>query len=182
MTRKEIIDGLKFTIDMFLFDTSTGETFTEPRNDMDKITIDACRGAIELLKQTDGDLINRDNAIELVNYAIAENKDVLEVLENIPSADVGESRTDGDLISREDARKFLYERLDWLEDDELYDIFSKIIDDLYNELPSAEKTATFKIVGNTTMHYECSICDGDVDRWDKYCKHCGSKMQESEEE
>lgn len=52
MTRKEIIDGLKFTVDMFLFDPSTGETFTEPRNDMDKTTIDACKGAIELLEQT----------------------------------------------------------------------------------------------------------------------------------
>lgn len=52
MTREEIIDGLKFTVDMFLFNPSTGETFTEPRNDMDKTTIDACKGAIELLEQT----------------------------------------------------------------------------------------------------------------------------------
>ena len=52
MTIKELIDGLKFTVDMFLFDTSTGETYTEPRNDMDKTTIDACKGAIELLEQT----------------------------------------------------------------------------------------------------------------------------------
>lgn len=52
MTVKEIIDGLKFTVDMFLFDPMTGETYTEPRSDMDKITIDACKGAIELLEQT----------------------------------------------------------------------------------------------------------------------------------
>lgn len=52
MTVKEIINGLKFTVDMFLFDASTGETFTEPRNDMDKTTIEACKGAIELLEQT----------------------------------------------------------------------------------------------------------------------------------
>jgi len=51
MTREEIIDGLKFTIEMFLLDPITGETITEPRNDMDKTTIDACRGAIELLEQ-----------------------------------------------------------------------------------------------------------------------------------
>ena len=42
--------GLKFTVEMFLFDPSTGETYTEPRNDMDKTTIDACKGAIELLE------------------------------------------------------------------------------------------------------------------------------------
>ena len=40
---------------------------------------------------TDGDLISRDNAIELVNYALAENKDVLEVLENMPSAEKTDS-------------------------------------------------------------------------------------------
>lgn len=51
MTREEIIGGLQFTVDMFLFDPSTGETYTEPRNDMDKTTIDACKGAIELLEQ-----------------------------------------------------------------------------------------------------------------------------------
>lgn len=51
MTREEVIQGLQFTIEMFLFDPSTGETLTEPRNDMDKTTIDACKGAIELLKQ-----------------------------------------------------------------------------------------------------------------------------------
>ncbi len=51
MTREKIISGLKFTIGMFLFDPNTGETLTEPRNDMDKTTIDACKGAIELLEQ-----------------------------------------------------------------------------------------------------------------------------------
>jgi hypothetical protein len=51
MKKEEIINGLKFTVDMFLFDPSTGEEYTEPRNDMDKTTIDACRGAIELLEQ-----------------------------------------------------------------------------------------------------------------------------------
>ena len=65
MTRKEIIDGLKFTVDMFLFDPSTGETYTEPRNDMDKTTIDACRGAIELLEQTGGDLVSRKAVLAL---------------------------------------------------------------------------------------------------------------------
>lgn len=51
MTKEQIISGLKFTEEMFLFDPSTGEKFTEPRNYMDKTTIDACRGAIKLLKQ-----------------------------------------------------------------------------------------------------------------------------------
>ena len=53
MTRKEIIDGLKFTVDMCLFNATTGETYTEPRNDMDKITVDACLGAIDALNAID---------------------------------------------------------------------------------------------------------------------------------
>ena len=51
MTREEVISGLKFTVEMFLFDPITGEKYTEPRNDMDKTTIDACRGAIKILEQ-----------------------------------------------------------------------------------------------------------------------------------
>jgi DnaJ-class molecular chaperone len=47
---------------------------------------------------------------------------------------------------------------------------------------SAEKTAEWKIVGKTTLHYECSKCGGAGDKWDKFCKHCGAKMSESEEE
>lgn len=85
-------------------------------------------------KQTDGDLdgdlISRDDAIKLVNYALAENRDALEVLENIPSA---------------------------------------------------EKTAEWRIVGKTTLHYECSKCGGAGDKWDKFCKHCGARMKEEEE-
>lgn len=49
----------------------------------------------------------------------------------------------GDLISREKAKQLLYERLDRLNDDELYDIFSRIIDDMYNELPSITPTQSW---------------------------------------
>ena len=51
MTVKEIIAGLKFTVDMFLFDPGTGEVLKEPRNDMDKTSLDALKGAIALLEQ-----------------------------------------------------------------------------------------------------------------------------------
>ena len=37
MTIKEIIDGLRFTVDMFLFDDITGEMHTEPRNELNKV-------------------------------------------------------------------------------------------------------------------------------------------------
>lgn len=52
MKIKAIIDGLRFTREMFLFDPSTGETRTkEQLNDMDRTTVDACEGAIELLNR-----------------------------------------------------------------------------------------------------------------------------------
>lgn len=70
MTREDVISGLKFTVDMFLFDPSTGERYTEPRNDMDKTTVDACRGAIELLKQEPcEDCISRADAEALFRNA-----------------------------------------------------------------------------------------------------------------
>ena len=52
MTFKEIINGLKFTIIMFMQDPVTGEVYTKPKNELDKKTVDACKGAIELLEQT----------------------------------------------------------------------------------------------------------------------------------
>lgn len=68
MTKEQIIDGLKFTVEMFLLDPSTGETITEPRNDMDKITIDACRGAIELLEQEScEESVNRQAVLNKIN-------------------------------------------------------------------------------------------------------------------
>lgn len=49
MTRKEIIGGLQFTIDMFEIDPSTGEKAW--LNEEDRLTVDACKGAIQILKQ-----------------------------------------------------------------------------------------------------------------------------------
>ena len=71
MTREEIIQGLQFTIDMFLLDPTTGELITKPRNDMDKTTIDACKGAIELLEQQPCEnAISRDDALKALAYDI----------------------------------------------------------------------------------------------------------------
>ena len=51
MTTKQIIDGLKFTIEMFLLDPMTNERKTkEQLNDMDRTTVDACKGAIKALQ------------------------------------------------------------------------------------------------------------------------------------
>ena len=47
-----------------------------------------------------------------------------------------------DCISREGAKKFLYEEIELLHDDGLYDCFSRIIDDMYNELPPVKPKYT----------------------------------------
>lgn len=52
-----------------------------------------------------------------------------------------EQQPSEDCISREQAKKFLYEEIERLHDDGLYDCFSRIIDDMYNELPSVTPTS-----------------------------------------
>lgn len=66
MTIQDIIDGLQFTVDMFLFDPFTGETHTEPRNDMDKTTIDACKEAIKLLKEMQKDEVKVGDEVQSI--------------------------------------------------------------------------------------------------------------------
>lgn len=78
MTKEEAIEQFQNAIDLI---KQNGKDWLDER-DIPLLTM-----AIKALEQTDGDLISRDNAIELVNYALAENKDVLEVLENMPSAE-----------------------------------------------------------------------------------------------
>lgn len=52
MTIKEIIDGLKFTMEMCLYNPTDGSMRpVSTLNDMDKTTYDACEGAIKLLEQ-----------------------------------------------------------------------------------------------------------------------------------
>ena len=52
MTIKEIIDGLKFTMEMFLYNPTDGSMKpVSTLNDMDRTTYDACEGAIKLLEQ-----------------------------------------------------------------------------------------------------------------------------------
>ena len=156
MTRKEIIDGLKFTVEMFLFDPRTGETFTEPRNNMDKTTIDACRGAIELLEQADGDLISRQAVINALHNA------------NI-------SFTVVSTINFKD-----YQR----EIQEIVDNIVIAQEKAINELSSAENTAEWidnkdviEITQEIQHHYMCSKCGMYFDRMTKYCPNCGRRMK-----
>ena len=70
MDRDTIIDGLRMTMDLCVFDPSTGEEI-EPHllNDISRATYDACKGALEILKRldTDSDTISRQAAIDALD-------------------------------------------------------------------------------------------------------------------
>lgn len=96
MTREEIIDGLKFTISMVLLDPSTGETYTEPRNDMDRTTIDACRGAIELLEK-EPVLGKVNNEVRHLPFRPYEGRDTLDRNEVLKILDKHKAENEADV-------------------------------------------------------------------------------------
>ena len=83
MDRDSIIDGLRMTMDLCVFDPSTGEEI-EPHllNDISRATYDACKGALEILERldTDSDTISRQAAIEAVMECY-DNDELFEVYE-----------------------------------------------------------------------------------------------------
>lgn len=140
MTVKEIIDGLKFTVDMFLFDPDTGETFAEPRNDMDKITIDACKGAIELLKQEPcGDCISRQAALrQAINaHKMAQEngfdfKDICEEYLNVLPVVTPQVK---DAVSRQAVLKTLDDIDNVLDEDRTVENYKELLKECYEVLP-----------------------------------------------
>jgi hypothetical protein len=81
---------------------------------------------------------------------------------------------DGDLISRQAVITMLNKIENAVEDGDGFQ-FNEWVE-YAKDIPSAEKIAVFKIVGNTKQHYECSKCNEQVDGWDKFCKHCGARL------
>lgn len=79
-----------------------------------------------------------------------------------------EQQPSEDCVSREGARQFLYEEIDRLNNDELYDIFSKIIDDMYNELPPVTPTQK-----SNPTYLDCQKCENFRNPDYFKCKNCG---------
>ena len=79
MNREDIIGGLQFTAGMVTFNPLDGETITpEELNEQDKLTYDACMGAIDLLKAQEpvqlGELIEGfDNVSEFYSCGFCGN-------------------------------------------------------------------------------------------------------------
>ena len=88
MDRDTIIDGLRMTMDLCVFDPSTGEEI-EPHllNDINRATYDACKGALEILERldTDPNTISRAKAIDIVTPH-DDNRVMRDALEELPSA------------------------------------------------------------------------------------------------
>ncbi len=112
-------------------------------------------------------------AVEAVDYDCAECKWYLEVKKNEMSKE-NRQVTDGDSIPRQAVITMLNKIENAVEDGDGFQ-FNEWIE-YAKDIPSAEKTAAFKTVGNTTQHYECANCNEPVDGWDKYCRHCGARL------
>lgn len=193
MTLQEIIDGLQMTIDLCLYNPNTGETITEPRNDMDKTTVDACKGAIELLEQ-----VPCENVPDLYEcpcgYGWDKNKVVRHhFCPNCGRAVDGSIKTEqepcDDCISRENTLKAMIEQLGIRNEDYLIPAEATLYKVVKNMPPVTpqQKMGKWLIKRiNDCDHAICSVCNDDSylsPEWDalelyKYCPNCGSKMSE----
>lgn len=169
MTIEEIINGLEFTKAMFLFDPSTGEEKTKNQlNNLDRTTVDACEGAIDLLKQYKdvldtnvGDLISRKDAIDVASRECHELRGIFSYIEQglkeLPSAQPNIKK--GKWILKKELEPLPWDSapLNW---------------DNYDEDTHSE----------WKEFYHCSNCDwksGDF-KGGNYCRNCGADMREGD--
>ncbi len=190
MTREEIINGLKMSMELTLFDPSTGEVM-EPRqlNDINRTSYEAYKGAIELLEKQP-DTTTHDS---------------------IP-AKTGKNdgdRTSGDCISRQQAIDALCSVCNALGGGHNCDKTKFVYNAPFDEqvilcpehyaltmLPSAQperKTGRWIPCPQNASWlyvYKCSECGGylqisDVDGKGykaNYCSYCGTKMEGGEQD
>lgn len=178
MTLKEIVDGLQFTLDMFLFDPTTGETYPEPRNDMDKITIDACKGAIELLEQQPCEEYNYKALWEQVKW---ERDVAIEQLEQLGYSLGEKIRTSEDCISRQ---ALIEKATSWdkhFTDSERYVSLTDIMS-MPSVTPQPKRgkweviRKEYEFMGgivNEPQGCKCSNCGGIVKFKSDFCPSCG---------
>ena len=95
----------------------------------------------------------------------------------------------GNAISKQQAKTYLYDRINRLKDDELYDIFSVIIDDMVNDLSSVKPQTGHWIMRHrkvNTINYRTGedVLTGEIHtvkeliRYEcdePYCSECGKR-------
>lgn len=113
MNREEVIKGLEFTISMFLLDPSTGKILKEPRNKSEKITIDACKCAIQLLKQESTLNKVREEIGQITDtMGVSYNQylskiDVLDIIDKYIKESEVQNKNDEEHLVKTNAEKFL---------------------------------------------------------------------------
>lgn len=209
MTIKKIINGLEFTKEMFLFDPSTGEEKTkEQLNDLDRTTVDACEGAIELLKQytNTGGLISRDKVIEAIDGISSEVDEGYgfqyekwrKYFCELPG--VQESNLINVYGLEEEIRCTMCKNPNRTDrgcdggceyDERLYDTIIKVLNGRINNLPPVQPRVgkwikDIEIFGDSAYH--CDQCGAVLEKDDLewrnnyYCYHCGAKMEDNKDE
>lgn len=166
MTKEEAITRLKGLY---------GNGYTEQEQALDM--------AIRALKneQTGGDLISRQDAIDIVVFECGEwiglAKEISKQLRQLPSAEkTAEEQTDGDLISRQAVSKYVRKMITNRTYPEERQVLEDFIEWLDN-LPSAEKTAEWvAYTEECGWLYQCSNCCWSYEEETKFCPHCGAIM------
>ena len=179
---KEIIDGLKFTMDMFLFNPSTGEMMKkEQLNDMNRITYDACEGAIQLLEQQPcTDAISRAEAIKVAS-GFCHWSNIPKELEKLPSVN---TKPCEDAISRQAVLEKAYKTA--RHDKNVYVVDVEDLQTLPSVTPAPKmgrwkiKKASIHPYGNDVACSECGHTMASSFGY-KYCPNCGAKMIEPQE-
>ena len=150
MTKKEIVDGLQFTIDMFCFNPSTGEVIAKNRlNEESRLTVDACEGAIEIIK-----------ALEQVDESVNKSVGAISRQAVIDAIDKWVKNM-GVLVA--------------LPVNEVTPLFESIHElPPVNPQPKVGHWIVYDVHGHKAC--KCSECDKDAGYpcYDKYCSHCGS--------
>lgn len=84
-----------------------------------------------------------------------------------------------DLISRQDAIRWVKTECNPYGKPTLdFESGKKVIEHL-EQMPSADRPTGHIVTSGIypTVWAECSECGTPIDAWDKFCRHCGAKME-----
>lgn len=191
MDRDTIIDGLRMTMDLCVFDPSTGEEIDpDMLNDINRATYDACKGALEILERldTDSDTISRQAALDALksrqdngkgdisrfyNTIIQHDIEAIEQLPPIQPVNNSENPKSLDVVSRQAAKNAICNACGKIDCDEM-DTCKKL------DIPSARSKALEWQYHSYIPHNKyCPKCKKDSPynkRWN-FCPNCGVDMR-----